>query len=756
MIIQSAVSGIWAKVGENVNAIAVSMSILDSVSGPAAKIMGTIDELSNRLNAVAQTAQRLDMSSPFESAQQHVESVNAALDGTDEKLEKTGSVLGALGDSSPFEDMEKHLGSVGEVLDGVNGKLGATDSLLQKISSSPAFIIVPEGIEKAASSADNTNSAIRQMGESLNIAAQPGVLETMQKKLDAVGETGYRISAVFSGDTAKVLAVVNVAVGKVHEQLQKVAATKAISAMIAQYEWAKGAVIGFGNKATAVMGAVVDRVAGAASAAKSKVMELGAKVVNIVNTSAVAGTVIRATIGTLAGVTGEVAYKLSNGLYKAEQALNSLGKGVGFVAGKMPGAIDKVNQLLNPRAKAEALYEFFKSCAMMNPQVKEMADKMQSSFDNIKANLGAQLAPAILKVMQVILDNMPKIERVLQAVIPIIIGIIDVIGWLVEGAFKVFDVFYNWIGANIQPILIALAVLLAILAVKAMIAGVTAAISFLSATWPLLLIIGIITAVIMIVHKLGASFEDIFGFIGYIVGGAVGFIVNQFLIFWNFIGGFVNSFARIFDDPIAGIVGLFLSMFRFILDRVASVASVMDAVFGTNIAGKIEGFGNDAQDWYDKTFGKTEQIIERQENVDFGAWAEKGAGIGGKAGAALENFKLPELPNMQGGANMGMPNMPGGANMGLSGHEQMSNIANQPAALAGSAGRSADLGADNLSYLRGSKESEPSNRVTPAEIRIEQNNENYISSDMDLDYVIDMLVSGIRGAVEQCAEGVHI
>jgi len=64
-----------------------------------------------------------------------------------------------------------------------------------------------------------------------------------------------------------------------------------------------------------------------------------------------------------------------------------------------------------------------------------------------------------------------------------------------------------------------------------------------------------------------------------------------------------------------------------------------------------------------------------------------------------------------------------------------------------------DASEEDLKYLRDLAEQEAINRFTTAEITIEQNNENHISSNMDLDGVVDYLGEGVYEAMEIAAEG---
>lgn len=66
-----------------------------------------------------------------------------------------------------------------------------------------------------------------------------------------------------------------------------------------------------------------------------------------------------------------------------------------------------------------------------------------------------------------------------------------------------------------------------------------------------------------------------------------------------------------------------------------------------------------------------------------------------------------------------------------------------------------DFTNEELKYLRDLAEQEVVNRFTTAEVKVEMTNNNNISSEMDLDGVVDYLATGIEEAMEITAEGVH-
>ena len=69
--------------------------------------------------------------------------------------------------------------------------------------------------------------------------------------------------------------------------------------------------------------------------------------------------------------------------------------------------------------------------------------------------------------------------------------------------------------------------------------------------------------------------------------------------------------------------------------------------------------------------------------------------------------------------------------------------------------KSMDITSEDLKYLRDIAEREVVNRFTTAEIKVEMTNNNNVSSDIDLDGMVDYLATGVSEAMEKAAEGVH-
>lgn len=136
-------------------------------------------------------------------------------------------------------------------------------------------------------------------------------------------------------------------------------------------------------------------------------------------------------------------------------------------------------------------------------------------------------------------------------------------------------------------------------------------------TWIILLIIAVVAAIFMVVAAINKATGSTISALGIICGAisvAIAFVDNIYtglvnaiigigISLWNLIVNFVNAFALIFNDPIASIEVLFLNLFNFIVEVVQSAASLLDTLFGTNLADAVGGF-------QDKVQAKIDSVIE--------------------------------------------------------------------------------------------------------------------------------------------------
>ena len=292
--------------------------------------------------------------------------------------------------------------------------------------------------------------------------------------------------------------------------------------------------------------------------------------------------------------------------------------------------------------------------------------------------------------------------------------------------------------------------------------------------WIIILIIALIAiiyaAVAAVNHFAGTTksatglicgaFATALAFIGNLFIGAVNTIIGIGVTLWNLIANFVNAFALIFNNPIAGIEALFLSLFNFIVEVIESAARMLDAVFGSSLADAVAGFQNKVQAKVDAVITenggseilKTVEMSDYQFNrFDYGSAWNSGYNFGEKIDDKISNFSLSDIfgktdiPNPDdyiSGFSDAIANSGAGGNL--------DSIADDTSAIKDSV----DITDEDLKYLRDIAEQEAINRFTTAKIKLDMTNNNNVSSDADLDGIMDGMTTKVLEALEIVREGV--
>ena len=289
-------------------------------------------------------------------------------------------------------------------------------------------------------------------------------------------------------------------------------------------------------------------------------------------------------------------------------------------------------------------------------------------------------------------------------------------------------------------------------------------------TWILLIIIAIIAAIYLVVAAINKVTGSSISATGVIVGAlmtAVAFVWNLFLglldlvlgivnIFYERFAAFANFFANIFNDPIGAIVHLFGDFADSILGVIETIARALDKVFGSNLAGAVQG-------WRSGLSGMVEKVANQYGNGSY----EKVMGELNLSSESLglKRWEYGDAFNLGYSWGEGIENSIGGLGDSLSStvNDTMSSlnmdtVPNNAATTASNTGKIKDtlqVSEEDLKYLRDLAEQETINRFTTAEIKVEMTNNNNINNEMDLDGVVNYLTNGVNEAMEKAAEGVH-
>lgn len=293
--------------------------------------------------------------------------------------------------------------------------------------------------------------------------------------------------------------------------------------------------------------------------------------------------------------------------------------------------------------------------------------------------------------------------------------------------------------------------------------GLNAALYACPITWIVLAVIALIAVIVAVIRAMdiwGAQSHSVIGticglfmvavaFIGNILVALVNFGIDIFVVFWNFIAAFANFFGNVFNDPVGSIARLFFDLVDTVLSLLQSLASAIDTLFGSNLAGAVQGWRDSLSGWVDETFGQGEEIMEQLSAEDlhlgrfeYGAAFEMGAEFGDGISdqlSGLFDFSQDIDP--------------------ISEYDlDTSGIADNTGAIADNTGAMSDAmdyAEEDLQYLRDIAERDAINRFITAEIHIEQHNENHIGSDMDVDGIMDKWTEDFAERLDVSSEGVH-
>lgn len=263
-----------------------------------------------------------------------------------------------------------------------------------------------------------------------------------------------------------------------------------------------------------------------------------------------------------------------------------------------------------------------------------------------------------------------------------------------------------------------------------------------------ILLISLIYAIVAAINKVTGKSISATGIIVGVLATAGAFVGNLFLglldlvlgivnIFWNRFAMFANFFANLFNDPIGSIIHLFGDMADSILGILETIASAMDKIFGSNMAGAVQG-------WRSGLNSMVETAANKYGNGSY----EK---VVDELNMTSETFGLNRIA--YGDAYKAGYNW--GSNLGGSTAEALIDSSALTAKNTEKIADSLDITNEDLKYLKDLAERDVINRFTTAEIKVDMTNNNNIGGNMDLDGIVEYLVIGVNEAMATAAEGVH-
>ena len=300
--------------------------------------------------------------------------------------------------------------------------------------------------------------------------------------------------------------------------------------------------------------------------------------------------------------------------------------------------------------------------------------------------------------------------------------------------------------------------------------GLNAAMYACPLVWIIILIIALVAlfyaAVAAVNHFAGTSvsatgiicgaFMAALAFIGNIFVALWNLVVDVFVMIYNLVGTVANFIGNVFNDPVGAVVRLFFDLADTVLSVLQALASAIDAIFGSNLAGSVQGWRDSLGGWVDSTFGKGEEVMEKLnaddlklDRFEYGAafdmGYEFGQGVEDTVGGLFDFSAMDSLGAADGLDAFNLGNTLDGI------YGNTGDTAGNTAAMS----EALDIAEEDLAYLRDIAEREAINRFTTAEIKVEQQNTNYISQDTDLDGIMDAWANDFATKLDVSEEGVH-
>ena len=522
--------------------------------------------------------------------------------------------------------------------------------------------------------------------------------------------------------------------------------------------------------------------------------------------------------------------EFAQGVYNTEESLKDLASQGKITSDMVVAAImdagDKMDSAFaQTKWRFQDVWTEIKNAAQRSflPISKMMSDTLNEAVDNGLIQkierLFANVAKGIMIVFTIIKNVVGWIADNWDWLKHAIVGaIIAMIAWtLIKTGISVFCAYQEmkaWMLAN-NVTWATIGSLLTVLAVIAVIVMAVLALVYVFILWKqgaidtctaivaALLIVGI--AIVLIGLLLGSWITVIVG----LVIAAIGLIINwldYFLailysivsVIWNLIvalvtaiikaailpllqawDNFANFFGNLFNDPIAAIIHAFEGLADTVLSILQTIASGIDAIFGSNLADTVQGWRNGlstkadelANKWGNGTYEEKSNVADQFDTLltDLSTgllWNTSDAwNTGMSHGAAAKDWMNDLGSQFQSdGSGSGLDNMMN--KLGLDSTQfdslfdpnNINGVAGDVNDIADNTGDIADsmeLTEEDLKYLRKIAEMEWKKEYTTANVKIDMSNVNTINNQGDLDNWAVQLGEILQEELQSVADGVY-
>ena len=382
------------------------------------------------------------------------------------------------------------------------------------------------------------------------------------------------------------------------------------------------------------------------------------------------------------------------------------------------------------------------------------------------ANVASSVLDILISVASVIVDNWSWIQ-------PVIMGIVAAM-LIYNGVALVTNAIMG-VQAIVKGVHAAATAMEAGATFTATVAqkGLNAALLACPLTWIIILIIAVIAAIYAACAAI-AKFTGIansgFGVICGDIMVVIAFfknlglsVANIALGIWNALGACASNIGTAFHNVISNVQGWFYNLLSTALTIVAGICEALNKL--PFVEFDYSGITSKASEYAAKSAEAYGNIEEYKSVADAfregmstfdtfqSGWASEAFASGSAWGDGVAD-KVSGLFDFSAMDSMGAADGLDAFNLGntLDGiYGNTGDTAGNTAAMS----EALDIAEEDLAYMRDIAEREAINRFTTAEIKVEQQNTNYISQDTDLDGIMDAWANDFATKLDVSEEGVH-
>lgn len=350
-----------------------------------------------------------------------------------------------------------------------------------------------------------------------------------------------------------------------------------------------------------------------------------------------------------AAATLQLTQALASGVLRGEE-LNSVFEAAPNIIRTIADYLDvPIGQIREMASEGQITAEVVKNAMLA------ATDDINESFSDMPMTLAQAFQVGKNAIQQSMRDAMGDWSKFIasdkgQAILSKLIGTMQVLAEVGVNALTALGNAALWCYDNfdyIAPILIAIAAAFLLAKAAGVASGLATAAAWAVANWPILAVAAALGIIIFIARQAGVSWQQMASIFGNVMGFMYAIAYNVVAFIWNLFASFAQFFANVFNDPINTILRRFASMADSILSTIEKLASAIDAVFGSNLAGAVSGFRSKLSSMASEAFGEDAVQIKRMETLNGLETAAQWGNMFGNMAGKLENanFSLDSIAN---------------------------------------------------------------------------------------------------------------